>query len=683
MSYTLVIAEKPSAAARIARALAEGGVKKLSRNGVPYFRIKRGGKDVIVAPAVGHLFVLAEKSSGGGWSYPTFSVEWRPTFFNKGSSWARKYYQNLKALSKEASDFISATDYDREGGVIAYNILRFICKAKDGERMKFSTLTKPDLVNAYEKRSGHLDFSQIEAGLTRHYLDWYWGINLSRALTIALRAAGGYKTLSAGRVQGPTLKILKDRQSEIEAFKPTPYWEIELDGAVSGRDITAFHTEGKFWEKVKAEGVVEKCKGRDGSVSKVDVKQYRQKPPFPFDLTTLQREAYSHFGFSPKQTLDVAQGLYLMALISYPRTSSQKLPAKIGYRNILKSLKKQKEYKELCERLLGKKVLRPSEGPKVDPAHPAIFPTGSEPKKLSSQQEKLYDLIVKRFLSVFAEPAVRETIKVVILVADEGFVSEGVRTIEKNWMEYYSPYARFKEQILPPVKEGDEVDVKEIKLLDKETQPPKMFTQASILKEMEKLSLGTKATRAGILQTLYDRGYIKERAITVTELGKSVVESLEKNCPEIVSVELTKQFERKMEDIQEGEVKRDDVVKGAEESLRKILREFKKKEKVIGTELLAGVREMMKEDSVIGRCKCGGELQIKSSRTGKRLVGCSNYPKCTETYSLPQKGRLTILKKKCECGLYIVRVKQFRKRYWDLCVRCGFVGRKSKKAADS
>lgn len=675
MSYTLIITEKPSAAERIAKALAEDNVEKTIKNGVRYFKIKRAGKDIIVAPAVGHLFVLMEREKNIEWKYPIFSVEWKPTFFNKNNKWAKKYYQNLKFLSKNASEFISATDYDREGSVIAYNILRFICKVHDGKRMKFSTLTTSELINAYENASNHLDFSQIEAGLTRHYLDWYWGINLSRALTIALKTVGGYKTLSIGRVQGPTLKILRDRQSEIENFKPKPYWEIKLNGVVKKGEIPARHIKGKFWDKKNAENIVERCKGKDGYIKKIDVNIYKQKPPYPFDLTTLQREAYKHFGFTPQQTLDIAQSLYLMALISYPRTSSQKLPKKIGYRNIIESLKQQSKYTNLCKGLLVKGILKPNEGPKTDPAHPAIFPTGNKPKNINKQQEKLYDLIVKRFLSAFAEFSLRENVKIIISIENEQFISEDIRIVKRGWMKYYSPYLKIKDYTLPQVKENERVMVKSIKILDKETKPPKMFTQASILKEMERLSLGTKATRAGILQTLYDRGYIKGKTITVTELGKSVINSLEKNCPKIVSIKLTRQFEKEMENIMKGKTKRYIVVKNAEKTLKKILKEFKRREVEIGKILLDGVKRLFKEDSVIGKCgKCSGELQIKSSRDGKRLIGCSNYPKCTEIYSLPKKGTLTILKKRCKkCGLRIIRVKQFKKKAWKLCVRCGFV----------
>ncbi len=680
MGYTLILTEKPSAANRIASALAEDGVKKFSKNKAPYYKIKRKGKDIVVVPAVGHLFVLNQKGPNMKWTYPVFSVEWKPTFTEKNNQWAKKYYNNIETLARGADEFVAACDYDIEGSTIAFNIFRFIFNTKDGKRMKFSTLTTPDLIYAFEHASPHLDFPQIEAGLTRHQLDWYFGINLTRALTLALERVGGYWTLSTGRVQGPTLKILEDRQREIKKFIPKPFWQIQLEGVIDSKKITALHVKDKFWERDEADNIYKKCKGKDGAISEIEKKQQKQYPPFPFDLTSLQRESYNHFGYSPKMTLDIAQNLYEMALISYPRTSSQKLPYKIGYRNILEKLSKQKGYSELCSRLLSKRILKPNEGKKTDPAHPAIFPTGNTPKKLNSYQKKVYDLIVKRFFSVFADPALRELMRIIISIENEKFIAHGARTIAPNWIEFYRPYSRFKEIILPELKKGEKVDVKKLDMLEKETEPPNRFTQASILKKMEELNLGTKATRSHILQTLYDRGYINDRSINVTELGESVIIALEKYCPEIISVDLTREFEQEMEAIQQGKKKREDIIKKAEKEIEKILENFKKNEKWIGNEILEGVKKYEEKMHNIGRCECGGELSIiHSKKTGKRFVGCKNYPKCNNSYPLPQHGYITVLGQKCQnCGLFLVSVKTKGKRPWRLCVKCGFAIKKKK-----
>ncbi len=681
MSYTLVICEKPSAAKKIADSLAEGKIEEVKRLGASYYKIKRSEKDLVVVPVVGHLFVLDERKRGIEWNYPVFDVEWKPVFdVNKNNTWSRKYYENIKHLVNGADEFVSACDYDIEGSLIAYNSLRLICGVKDGKRMKFSTLTTDELREAYDAASKHLDFPQIEAGIARHFLDWYWGINMSRALTLSLKQVGAYKTLSTGRVQGPTLNILEKRQLEIDKFKPEKFWQIILNYILDKKELIATHTADKFWDKKEADKIFEKCKGKDGAVESIEKKKTKQSPPYPFDLTTLQRESYSNFGFSPKQTLDIAQSLYEQALISYPRTSSQKLPDKLGYKKIIEKLKKNKNFTDMCEKLLSKSKLKPNEGPKKDPAHPSIYPTGDYAKGLNVHQAKLYDMIVKRFLSVFGEPAIRESVKLTIDVNGEKFVTDGMRTVEENWIEFYRPYAKFKEQILPDVKKGDKIDGRP-EILDKETQPPKRYTQASILKKMESLSLGTKATRAGILQTLYDRHYIKEKSIEVTTLGKTVSNVLDKYAPDIVSPKLTKHFELEMEQIMEEKKKKEDVIEEAKKTLEKMLPKFKENQQRIGQELLIGIRELMKVESTVGNCKCGGELTMRTSKNKKRFVGCTSYPKCTETFSLPQKGKITILSDKCNCGLNVLSIKAYGKRPWKLCIRDGFMSKKKEEGA--
>ncbi len=677
MSYTLILSEKPSAAQKIAQALSDGKFQELEKFGVKYYKLKRKNKEIVVVPAVGHLFVLTEKKTSLEWTYPVFDVEWKPIFeVNKNNTWSEKYFNNIQLLAKEATEFISATDYDTEGSVIAANILKFICKKDDGKRMKFSTLTKEDLEIAYEEASQHLDFPQVEAGLARHYLDFFWGINMSRALTLALKAIGGYETLSTGRVQGPTLEILESREREIQSFKSQPFWQIKLSALKDKETIVAVHKVDKFWKKVEAEKIFNLCKGKSAIVDSITKKQTKQSPPYPFDLTTLQREAYSNFGFSPKQTLDLAQSLYEQALISYPRTSSQKLSAKIGFKNIITKLSKNRNFTHLCEIVLKGKLI-PVEGPKTDPAHPAIYPTGDKPTNLTTQQLKLYDLIVKRFLAIFGEPAIRETATLVIDVNGEKFVASGSITIKANWIDLYKPYAKFKEQLLPEISKGEKLNVKELKMVEDETKPPERYSQASILKKMESVNLGTKATRAQILQTLYDRNYIKEKSIVVTDLGKAITSALEKYSPDIVSVELTKSFEKEMEDIQEGNKKKEEIIEGAKKALEKILTGFRKNEKSIGQELIKGVRALMAEATTVGKCdKCGGNLVIRTSKDKKRFIGCTGYPNCTQTFSLPHQGNLKMLSETCKkCGLKIVSVKAFKKKPWKLCVRDGFVNR--------
>jgi len=684
MNYTLIISEKPNAAQRIALALADNGkVEKVSKGGASYFKLECGTHPIIVVPAVGHLFVLDEKKDkkSRGWTYPVFDVEWRPTFKDKNNTWSKKYYDNIVRLSKDAGEVISACDYDIEGSTIAYNIIRFICKRDDGKRMKFSTLTKNDIYEAYLNATEHLDFPVINAGIARHHVDWFFGINLSRALTKALQLYNIFKVLSTGRVQGPTLKLLYDREKEIAAFVPKPFWQLELKGVLKSAEITAMHVSGQIWEKDKAEEIFRNCEGKDAIVSDVIKKKTKLKPPYPFDLTTLQRESYNLFGYSPKQTLDIAQTLYEQAYISYPRTSSQKLPAKLGHKNIITKLSAQKEFDTICMEILSKGKIVPKEGPKKDPAHPAIYPTGNMPKDLNKYQKNIYELVARRYLATFAEAAERESMKIVIGIGDEKFETTGTTTVKPNWIAYYGRFAKFKEVQLPAISKGDIVEKHKVSILSKMTQPPKRYTQASVLKKMEDLDLGTKATRAQILQTLYDREYIKDASITVTTLGRVVIESLEKYSPEIISPDMTTKLDKEMELIQEEKMSKDEVIEHARTELEKILKKFKEKEKDIGTELKQGFHEMEEKNRYIGQCdKCGeGRLiVITSGKTGKRFVTCDRYPKCKNTFGLPQKGSYKILEEKCKiCGLHLVEIKARGKRPWKLCIKDGFVNKRS------
>ncbi len=669
----LIISEKPKASERIANALADGKVEKKKNGKAVWFKITINGEEAFVVPAVGHLFTLKQKG-GGGWKYPVWETEWVPIFeVNRKSAFSKVYFHNFKKLSGEADKFIVATDYDSEGSVIGYNILRFICGVNNAKRMKFSTLTASELKEAYKNASENLDFPQIEAGIVRHKLDWLYGINTSRALTLAIKkATNKFKVLSTGRVQGPTLKIVAKREEEIRKFVPKPYWELEAHiKTETGEEIVAKHKEGKFWEKERVDEVKKKCEGKNAIVSKISKRKYKQNPPVPFDLTTLQTEAYSAFGFTPTQTLDIAQSLYESGYISYPRTSSQKLPARLGLKNIIKKLGEQREYKKLVEKLLGKKELKPNEGKKEDPAHPAIFPTGEKPKELNKYEAKLYDLIVRRFLAVFAAPAIRETVDVTFDINGEEFVAKGKRTIEKNWIEFYEKYVNYEEQLLPKLEKGDMLKVLKILLLEKETQPPNRYNQASLVKELEKLNLGTKATRAQIIQTLYDRGYIKGKKIEVTELGFAVVKTLEKYCPEILSEELTRKFEMEMERVAEGKYKKEKVIEEAKQTLSKILEEFKKNEDKIGNELQEAFIKTRNSAYIIGECpQCGRNLRIIVSKASKkRFIGCEGYSEgCRVSYPLPQSGKIEVVGKCKECGLPMIKITRKGKRPYKMCI---------------
>jgi DNA topoisomerase-1 len=672
MSFILIITEKPQAAQKISHALADGSVKKVGSRGAYWLEFSRNGKKHICVPAVGHLFVLDTKESSG-WTYPVFDVEWVPTYTNKGSEFTKKYLDNIIKLKKDADTFIVATDFDVEGEVIGYNILKFACGRKDGKRMKFSTLTKSDLEESYDNLLPHIEFGQAEAGLTRHYLDFFWGINITRALTLSLKShlKGGFVLVSSGRVQSPTLKILAEREAEIKKFKPKPYWQLELHCVHEKEDLVAQYEEEKIWDKEKVNKIKKKCHGKDAKVKDIEEREYKKLPPFPLDTTTMQTEAYNNFKFSLKRTMSTAESLYNAGLISYPRTSSQEYPKKIGFEKIIKKISKNPKFKSHCEDLLEKKKLSPRIGKKKDPAHPAIYPTGDLPKTLTPHEKKLYDMIVSRFLSTFGDHAVRKSIKIILDVNGYNYILSGKRTIKPGWTKFYQKYINLQEQTLPKLAIGQVLKVKDLILLSKKTQPPNRYTPGSIVKQMEKLGLGTKATRANIVDTLYERGYIKEKQIEVTKFGESVIDILKDNSPKIISEEMTAKFEKDMEAVRNGKKKRETVLNQAKHTLNEVLDEFEENKDKIGKELSKAYIYSKKQSKILGKCpSCGHDLKIVTSkRTGKRFVGCSNYPKCHRGYPLPQHGKIKPLHTKCKvCGLPEIQVFVKGKKPYMMCI---------------
>lgn len=669
--YELIVAEKPRVGQKIASALADGNPQKKKKGKVSYYILNRGEKKIVVAPAVGHIYTLKEKSGTSG--YPIFDVEWVPAFkANKSSAFTKQYVNVLKMLAKGADSYVSACDYDIEGELIGYNALKFTCgpdSLDKARRMKFSTLTKSEIEKSYKNAMKNLDFDLADAGITRHMLDWYYGINASRALSYAYTSVTGrYLTLSAGRVQTPTLKILDDREKEIQKFEPEPFWVLTT---LLENGLSAKHKKKKFFKKEEADEIHEKCKDGTAKISKISKRKSRRKPPTPFNLGDLQGEAYRVFKYNPKKTQKLAQNLYEKGLISYPRTSSQKLP-KTNIKKLIKKISKQKKYKKLGKELLDKKKLKAREGKKKDPAHPCIYPTGDRPKGVPKQEKKLYDLIVKRFFATFGKPAVRQSQKITLLITEETFIAKGIQTIKENWHHFYEPYVRLKEEELPDMEKGETYPVDKIEKKEDETKPPKRYSQATIIKEMEKLGIGTKSTRAQIIKTLYSRDYIKGSKIKVTEFGSRVVETISDYVPELVSEELTKEFEEKIEKIREGDLDRNKVILEAKKTLKELIEKFKGHEEEIGNRLLEAHRKAEKQKKLLGKCpKCGGNLIIRVSRkTGKQFVGCSSYPDCNVSYPLPQNAKIIKTGKNCKHDdLPVIKVKRKGKgRNYTMCI---------------
>ena len=609
--YVLIIAEKPKAAQKIAYALAGAKAKKYSYKGIPYWVFRQNGQVHIVAPSAGHLFTLSTDLKG----YPVVNYRWVPRWVeNRKSLFSKRFLELMEFLCKGAIAFINACDYDIEGSVIGFLVIMSFGNLRNAYRMKFSSLTITEIRNAFRNLSP-LDWNMIEAGLCRHELDWLWGINLSRALShIVSKALGKRLILSAGRVQSPTLteavRIITQRRLHI----PEPLYYPKIFLELNGRMLTPEFTGKPFPNKAVLQSILMKIKYEPYAfVKSVDVHIKSLAPPHPFNLSDLQTEAYRLLRIGPARTQKVAEDLYLDALISYPRTNSQKLPPTLDNNSIMKSLSKMPKYTDLVRILMNevRGVLKPNNGPKEDPAHPAIYPTGVLPKQLPPLHEKLYDIITRRYLATFSLPARIREIKVVLDIHGLNFVLKSVHIVNRGWLKYY-PFIDLGPTVpeIAKIRKGMKLYVTKAQILTRYTSPPPPLTKLSLLKWMEHVGIGTESTRAEIIEILFKRQYLhsKGKRVEVSDLGIAVAYLLADLFPHIVDIGLTRKFEEYMELIREGRLKREVVVKEAKMLIKKLIEEIKREERR-AIEVLA---KYLSTDTVKNPCPiCGRERQGK------------------------------------------------------------------------
>jgi DNA topoisomerase I len=652
MGTTLIIAEKPSVALRVAIALGNNTQKRINLNGVGYYEMEGPNGKMYVAAAVGHIFTIAQTGEKHG--YPVLDVHWAASYeVNKTAYYTKKYLDVFKELGARSDNYINACDFDIEGTVIGTNIIKFIGGGaeKKAKRMKFSTTTIPDIKNAFENLMP-LDISNFNAGEARHMLDWLWGINLSRALSSAIATTKFKRPLSIGRVQGPTLAMLARRELEIQKFVSKPYWDV----FILIKEVEFANAKGDIFEKLDAEKVLANTESNIKNALVEDVEETEQlvRPYPPFDLTSLQLEASRVLRLDPSITLSTAQTLYERGYTSYPRTSSQKLPPTLGLPKIIGELAKNPKYEHHAKILIEEKRFRPNEGIKSDEAHPAIYPTGVIPKDLTDVEGKLYDLIVRRFIACFAAYAKVARMKVIIKIAEEKYIANGVRIIERGWFEFYT-FSTMKDKPLPELKKGQNVDVSKAYMHELQTQPPKRYGKAALIAELEKRMLGTKATRAAIIDALFKREYIEGSSIKVTDFGMSVFKALDENANMIVNEETTKRLDEDMEMISANKKSEDEVIKEGKDMLLEALKIFDQNKEKIGKEMEKG---LVDSEVKLGTClKDGGDLIMRRSKLGKQFVACANYPKCINTYSVPQNALIVPTGNTCEhCHTPIIKV---------------------------
>ena len=626
----LIITEKNHAARRIALILSDNTQKSKSVAGVPVLTFRVGGDDYFVLGLRGHIIMMDYPEKYNQWD----AVPPRELVYAKPEKTvdptAKKIMYALKDLSAGADEIIVATDYDREGELIGAEALEQAGIKKNVRRAKFSALTKGEIERAFANLAD-LDYKLAAAAETRQFIDLAWGASLTRYISLASGQLGK-DFLSVGRVQSPTLALVVDREREIEAFKPTPYWLVGADLRKEDA-FKASHKNGKFLDKEKAHTAATKAKqAKLANVKEAAQKENDEWAPPPFSTTIFQVEA-NKIGLTPAQAMKIAEDLYTEGYISYPRTDNTVYPPSLSLKNILEKLRKSEFAKE-AEEILSQESLRPSRGKKSTTDHPPIHPVEAARKgELKGQAWNVYELITRRFLATLAPACKSVTTTVDLDIGGEPFVSEGYAIVSPGWRKYY-PYYRVTETTLPLMKAGDTAEVIRIHSTEKKTTPPDRYSQGSLIKKMEDLGIGTKSTRHETIQKLYDRKFVEgNRMIEPTESGTAVVTALEKHANDITSVKMTSHLESDMDMIAAGELEQSEVVEESQAMLDDIMTVLDKHKKEIADD----IKRALREQHTLGDCplcKTGHLTQIRT-RNGGSFAGCSNYPECRNTYPLP------------------------------------------------
>ena len=711
----LIVTEKNDAAGQIARLLSDSGKPKADKvYDTPVYRFRRGGEDCVTIGLRGHILqpdfppelkfndeegwfgVTAEgevlpADVPDGLARPPYDTKRKPYLKDgidiKGWKIASLPYlvwapiektpaekgiiRSLKNLAKKADSVVIGTDFDREGELIGSDALRQIREVAPDvpvSRARYSAFTKAEIDHAFNNLV-ELDQDLADAGESRQYIDLIWGAVLTRYLTTA-RFSGFGNTRSAGRVQTPTLALVVERERERMAFKPEDYWVISGEASHGEEEpFKVSHTTARFWDKDAADAAYANVAGaKEARVTAVERKSRTQRPPAPFNTTSLQAAAAAE-GISPARTMRLAESLYMDGLISYPRVDNTVYPSSLDLKDCVRTISKVPQYAPACKALLSQPKLTATRGKQETTDHPPIYPTGAaDPEKLQPAAWKLYNLIARRFLATLMGPATIEGTKVTFDVNGEPFQASGNVLANPGFRSIY-PYGLKKDDQLPELHEGDVCDVEKMDLLAKQTEPPARYSQGKLIQEMEKRGLGTKSTRASIIDTLYQRKYLKNDPCEPSQLGMAIIDALNTYAPRITTPEMTSELEDDMTKVAEGTDTQTQVVTHSRALLAGMMDGL-----IEHTEDLSeAIADAVTADAKIGVCpKCGRDLVVKTSaKTRGSFAGCMGWPDCDVTYPLPQ-GRIEALEGEAavcpDCGAPRIKVQPFRQKAYETCI---------------
>ncbi len=708
----LVVAEKTNAAENIAKELGVGTKKDKVYN-TPVCRFTREGEEWVAMGLRGHILAVdfpreLQWREDQGWfgvdeegevfpaslpstlAHPPFEKVRKP-FTKEGVDikgwkvpslpylvWApvvkepaeKEIIRTLKNLAKKADEVIIATDFDREGELIgsdAVSMVRQVNEDVPVVRARYSSFTKPELEHAFARENlVAVDDDLAAAGESRQFIDLIWGAVLTRYLTMA-KFGGLGNVRSAGRVQTPTLALVARREKERQAFVPEDYWVVRGTAATQGgEEFKVAHATARFKDEATATCAYQDAKAA-GKARVTDVVKKTRKGTIqtPFNTTSLQTAAAAE-GLTPARTMRIAESLYMSGLISYPRVDNTVYPETLDLSEVVTMLKGVPQYANYCDELLAAQPLKATRGKQETTDHPPIYPTGvGDPDKLRPEEWKLYNLIARRFLATLSEQPVIEGTKVTLDAGGQTFAASGDVLVKPGYRAIY-PYGSKKDEQLPALSVGQEVDLTSLDLEAKQTEPPARYSQGKLVQEMERLGLGTKSTRASIIERLYEVKYLKNDPIEPSQLGMAIIDALECYAAHITTPEMTSELEGDMTKVAEGQASQDAVVDHSRELLASLLEGLIEHKEDLGE----AISDAVQADAKIGVCpKCGHDLLVKqSAKTRSSFIGCSAWPECEVTYPLPQ-GKIQTVEELCPvCGCPQIKVQPFRSKPYVVCV---------------
>jgi DNA topoisomerase-1 len=696
----LIVTEKNNSAKRIAEILSGGAAKADATYKVPFYTWSDSAGEHMAIGLKGHVMNPAFPEGYSNWQDTDLHELIDAELIKEPTD--KNVLKAVRKVAKNADSIVIATDYDREGELIGLEALEQIADANpaaiDGDapdseaplasqprihRARYSALTKDEIERAFADLDD-LSYDLANAGAARQDIDLIWGATLTRAVSLATRRFGS-NFLSVGRVQSPTLALIVERELERRAHVPKPYWEVYARFEHPDGAFEAHHTTDRFWERAEAETALAGTRS-PGVVSEVSSKRNTRKPPAPYNTTAFTTDASSRLGITPSRAMQIAEDLYMDGFISYPRTDNTVYPSSLPARELVASLVRIGEFEAAAPLLEGE--LRPTRGRKETTDHPPIYPTQAiYPNALDGPKRRVYELVVRRFLATFSPPMITESTRADIKAGSETYFVRGSVVVDPGYAAIYT-YARSADEEIPKLEEGQELALDgEPWLIDKETQPPARISQGRLVEMMEERGLGTKATRADIIQKLYDRGYVFGNPPEPSETGIAMYKAFHEYVPRMATPEMTAELEHDMDEIAAGKTSRDEVVRISREMLHSTTADLQERREAFAKQIWAG----MDEDKFLGPCKVCEEagrahedgspnrLRIVELRGGKRMYGCEGWDRdnpdspdsCTVSGPLPGRGyELWRLEERCSiCGqMPRLTVKGFRGRPWKLCL---------------